>query len=453
MAQVYYLDGRLREQSVFDYLYRKIPFGGGYVIFAGLEELLDIILALEFSADDLEFLKAQGFQDSFLDYLQGFEFSGSIYAMQEGDLVFPLAPILQLHGNLIEAQILETLLLNVLNFQSLVATKASRMRHVAGDKTLIDFGLRRSHGPASYYASRAAIVGGFDGTSHVLAGRDFQIPVSGTMAHSFVQSYPSELEAFRAYAKHQADACVLLVDTYDTLRQGVPNAILVAKELQSRGKQLVGIRLDSGDLAYLARESRKMLDKAGLTHVKIAVSNQLDEYIIRSLHTQHAPIDIYGVGTSLVTGQPDGALDGVYKMSLCNDRPNIKLSENIEKTTLPGKKQVYRLCDADGKFRGGDLIGLQDEGEQVNQMHHPTDPYASKPIISYDKRPMLQAVMENGKRCLPKRSLFEIAKYCQNQISHLPDAFKRFENPHRYQVGISTKLRDQRNALIEEFSK
>ncbi len=448
MAQVYFLKGRASEQAVFDYLFRKLPFKGGYVVFSGLEDLLKIIEGLIFNEDDLQHLKEIGFNNEFLEYLRTFRFRGNIYAAQEGDCIFPVEPVLQVQGNLIEVQVIETLLLNLLNFQSLVATKARRIRSVAGNKILVDFGLRRAHGPASYYASRAAVIGGFDATSHVKAGHDFDIPVSGTMAHSFVQSYSSELEAFRAYAEVEKEDCVLLVDTYDTLESGLPNAIKVGKELASDGHQLKGIRLDSGDLAYLAKESRKMLDNAGLNDTKIAVSNQLDEYVIRSLLEQKAPIDIFGVGTSLVTGQPDAALDGVYKLVAINDRPSIKVSENLKKTTLPHKKQVYRLVEKDGSFSGADVIAIHGEPEP-SVMHHAFDPYKSMSTKDNEKIPMLQLVMENGERFDPPRSLKEIATYCTHQMSKLPLAYQRFENPHLYKVGISENLRDERNDLIE----
>ena len=359
MAQVYFQKGQRDHRAVFDYFFRKEPFSGGYAIFAGLEDLLEIIAQLRFSEKDIEYLRRQGFQDDFLEYLKDFRFRGNIYSVAEGDVVFATRPVLQVEASIIEAQIIETLLLNLLNFQTLVATKASRIRLVAKDRTLLDFGLRRAQASGGYFASRAAMVGGFDGTSNVLAARDFDIPASGTMAHSFIQSYDEEIEAFRDFAEVRPQNCVFLVDTYDTLSSGVPNAIKVAKEMEEKGEKLLAIRLDSGDLAYLARESRKLLDEAGLQYVKIAASNQLDEYVIRSLLEQDAPIDILGVGTNLVIGSPDAALDGVYKLSFSDGKPRIKISESIVKVTLPHRKQVFRVRDKQGKCIGADVVGLR----------------------------------------------------------------------------------------------
>ena len=351
---------------------------------------------------------------------------------------------------MIEAQIIESLLLNILNFQTLIATKASRMRLMAGDRKLIDFGLRRAQGPGAYYASRAAVVGGFDATSNTRAGRDFSIPVSGTMAHSFIQSYENELEAFRDFAAVHPGNCVLLVDTYDTLKSGVPNAIRVGKEMQERGEQLKGIRLDSGDLAYLAKESRKMLDNSGLKDVKIAASNQLDEHVIKSLNEQQAPIDLFGVGTSLVTGMPDAALDGVYKLSTVNDKPRIKLSENIDKITLPGKKQVYRLLNANGSWAGADAVALENE-DDFTTMHHPFVYGKSMHVEKFRREKLLHKVMENGKRVAGKQSLEDISAFRRERLHQLSVEFKRFENPHIYKIGISSGLKDMRNRLISEL--
>jgi nicotinate phosphoribosyltransferase len=373
MGQVYFLTGRKEQQAVFDYFFRKNPFNGGYTVFAGLQDLLTILERLRFEGEDLEFLQTQGLHPDFLAYLKGFRFSGTIYSSNEGDPVFPTRPVLRIEAPLIEAQIIETLLLNILNFQSLIATKASRIRRVAGERVLIDFGLRRAQSLGGYHASRAAVIGGFDSTSNVRAARDFGLAASGTMAHSFIQSWPDERTAFRRFAEGRPDNCVLLVDTYDTLNSGVPNAIGVAKEMEKRGHRLKGIRLDSGDLAYLARKSRSMLDEAGLQYVKISASNQLDEYVIKSLLEQQAPIDVFGVGTSLVTGQPDAALDGVYKLAMVDDQPLIKLSENVSKITLPHKKQVWRVLDDHGHFLGADAVGLVPE-EDIQLMHHPLYP-------------------------------------------------------------------------------
>jgi len=342
--------------------------------------------------------------------------------------------------------------LNILNFQSLVATKASRMRQVAGDRTLIDFGLRRAQGPGGYYASRAAIIGGFDATSNVAAGRDFNIPVSGTMAHSYIESFDSELAAFDHFAEVHPHDCVLLVDTYDTLNSGLPNAMKTARKMEEKGHRLRGIRLDSGDLAYLSKKSREMLDKAGFDYVRIAVSNQLDEYIIQSLIAQEAPIDIFGVGTSLVTGYPDAALDGVFKLAYSGGKPRIKLSENVTKVTLPHKKQVFRILENNGTYSGAEAVAMADETD-VDIIYHPLYPSKSMFTGNRKKEILLHKVMEGGRKLTATQSLQQISAYSRSRLDLLPEEFKRFNNPHGYKVGLSEKLRDERDRLVEEYRK
>ncbi|MFW6310246.1 MAG: nicotinate phosphoribosyltransferase [Prolixibacteraceae bacterium] len=449
MALVYFKQGAAEDRAIFDYFFRKLPFDGGFAVFAGLDDLLDILENLKFDEKDISYLRKNGFPDDFLGYLKNFSFSGNVYSSREGDVVFPTRPVLQVEANMPEAQIIETLLLNVLNFQTLIATKASRMRITAGESKLVDFGLRRAQGPGGYYGSRAAVIGGFNATSNVRAGRDFDIPISGTMAHSFVQSYDDEISAFRDFAKHHPGNCVLLADTYDTLKSGLPNAIKVGKEMKERGENLKGIRLDSGDLAYLAKESRKMLDDAGLKEVKIAASNQLDEHVIKSLKEQKAPVDLFGVGTNLVIGRPDAALDGVYKLAFAHGKPRIKLSETVEKITLPHKKQVYRIKDNNGKWIGADAVSLDDEKE-LKTMHHPFEAGKSLEIENFKKEALLHKVMENGKRKTGKSSLEAISEYRQQMIEQLPEEYKRFQNPHVYKIGITDGLKSVRDKLIEE---
>jgi nicotinate phosphoribosyltransferase len=449
MAQVYFETGREKDTAVFDYFFRKLPFEGGYAVFCGLEVLLDIIEDFHFDERDIEFLGKNGFSDEFLNYLKTFRFWGDIYSCPEGDLVFPDRPVLQVEASLIEGQILETILLNILNYQTLIATKASRMRQVAGESSLVDFGLRRAQGPAGYYGARAAVIGGFSATSNVRAARDFGLQASGTMAHSFIQSYEKEIDAFRDFARYHPYDCVLLVDTYNTLKSGVPNAITIAKEMEERGVQLKGIRLDSGDLAYLAKESRKMLDDAGLDRVKIAVSNQLDEKVIKSLREQEAPIDFYGVGTSLIIGSPDAALDGVCKLVENNGHPTIKISESMQKITIPGKKQVFRLADEKGEWIGADVVTFRNE-DKIEKMHAPFDPMKSMQISQYQKQELLKPVMRNGKRTSPAKPIAQIAGFAQDQLRKLPDEYKRFYNPHIYKVGISGDLHKLRNDLIQK---
>lgn len=450
MAQVYFNKGIKNETAIFDYFFRKLPFDGGYAIFAGLEDLLKALEDFHFTEKDIHYLKHQNFDDDFIDYLESFKFSGNIYASTEGDLIFPNRPILSVEAPLPEAQILETMVLNILNYQSLIATKASRMRLSAGEeKKLVDFGLRRAPGTGGYAASRAAMIGGYDATSNVRSGRDYGMPISGTMAHSFIQRYDDEISAFRDFADVRAHDCVLLVDTYDTLKSGIPNAIKVAKEMEERGEKMKGIRLDSGDLAWLSKKARKMLDDEGLEYVKIAASNQLDEYVIKSLLDQGAPIDLFGVGTSLVTGRPDAALDGVYKLAFANGEPRLKLSENVEKINLPGKKQVYRLSKNE-KFYGGDVVTFEDESiEKVAAMHHPTDRTKKLQLDQYEKEPLLRTVVENGDRKNKPRELVEIAGYSRERLRKLPEEFKRFENPHIYKIGLSQSLKEKRDELVE----
>lgn len=452
MSQVYFLKGHKDTHVVFDYFFRNLPFNSGYAVFAGLEDLLETLETLKFDQFDLDFLREKGFHPDFTHFLKDFRFQGTIYSSREGDLVFPTRPILQVEGNIIETQIIETLLLNILNFQTLIATKSSRMRQAAGSKRLIDFGLRRAQGAAGYYASRAAFIGGVDATSNVRTGRDYGIPLSGTMAHSYIETYDNEFEAFMDFAEVHPDNCILLVDTYDTLKSGIPNAIRVAKKMELQGKKINGIRLDSGDLAYLSKASRKMLDEAGLDYVKISVSNQLDEHIIKSLQDQHAPIDAFGVGTNLVTGHPDAALDGVYKLACANDKPRIKLSENVSKITLPHRKQVFRMSDDEGKFAGCDAVTLDSE-QDVKIMYHPIYPHKFLSLEKFHKEPLLEKVMENGIRLTKSQSLSEIARYSNEQIQKLPEEYKRFDFPHLYKVGLSHNLLKEREKLITKYRK
>ncbi len=449
MGQAYFLGGRKDQQAVFDFFFRKMPFGGGYAVFAGLMDLLAILEDFHFDEKDLDFLEAQGFHPDYREYLKKFRFAGTIFSPPEGDLIFPTRPILRVEGNLIETQIIETVLLNILNFESLIATKASRMRLAAKDGMLIDFGLRRAQGLGGYHAGRAAIIGGFDATSNARAARDYHLRASGTMAHSYVQCHESELTAFRSFADARPDDCVLLVDTYNTMNSGVPNAITVAKEMEKKGHRLNGIRLDSGDLAYLAKQSRAMLDDAGLGYVKIAASNQLDEYVIRSLLGQGAPIDVFGVGTSLVTGRPDAALDGVYKLACVDGQPVIKISENFSKITLPDTKQVWRVIDGQGQFLGADVVGLKDE-KDIPVMHHPFVPHQSFEIERYETEPLLHQVMDRGKIVYDPPAITRTAQYCRERLDMLPEEYKRFENPHIYKVGISSKLKEKRDRLISQ---
>lgn len=447
MAYSYWKSGRAEELAVFDYFFRRLPYDGGYAVFAGLETLVELLAAYRFHDNDLRFLEEEGFEKDFLDYLSKFQFQGTILSPPEGEIVFPNEPIARVEGGLVETQLIETLLLNVLNFQSLIATKACRCRVVAGDKSLSEFGLRRAQGLAGRWASRAAVVGGFDSTSNLDAAKRYGIQSTGTMAHSFVQSFESELEAFRDFAKTHKSGTVLLVDTYDTLESGLENAITVAKELAKEGHSLKGVRLDSGDLAYLSKRVRSRLDSAGLSEVKIVVSNQIDEYLIRSLFDQGAKIDVFGIGTSLATGHPDAALDGVYKLSQVADKPKIKFSDSIGKVTLPGVKTVTRFQDVNGYF-AGDAIHL--DSESVPEiMIHPSETQKHLSLTGFTSSPLLTKVVERGKSCHQLVNSIGASTYRKERLSKLPTEHLRIENPHTYKVGLSTQLLELRTNLLE----
>jgi nicotinate phosphoribosyltransferase len=434
----------------FDYFFRRNPFNGGYTIFAGLGELLEVLDKWEFSEDDANYLFRLGnFRPGFLCALRDFKFKGTIYSVREGEIIFPNEPVIRVEGNWMECQLLETLLLNIINFQSLIATKTARIRQVAGSKTIIDMGLRRAQGLGSMYASKAAIIGGANGTSHVLAAKEYGLNVLGTMAHSWIQGHDSELQAFRAFAEVYPDDSTLLVDTFNTLKSGVPNAIIVAKELAKKGHKLQGIRLDSGDLAYLSKQARKMLDYEGLQYVKIVASNQLDEHVIQSLEQQKAPIDIYGVGTNLAVGAPDGALDGVYKLSSCDHQPKMKFSDNPIKMSLPGPKDIYRFYNDDGTFYADGLTcaGLPYPDIIID----PTFTDKSSYVWKLKNEPLLIKAVENGKLTtnIPNAKVSSI--YAESRLQKLNEETKRFENPHIYKIGISKSLLKLREDFIKAY--
>jgi len=448
MAQGYFLSNRHNLKANFDYFFRNNPFRTGYTVFAGLADFLDLLQMFRFGEESINFLKSKGFKDEFLDYLKGFSFKGDIYSAKEGEIVFPYEPLIRVEGNIVETQIIESLLLNIINFESLIATKARRIRFAAKDKIIADFGLRRGQALAAFFASRAAIIGGVNSTSNVLSAFNYDLIPAGTQAHSWIQSFGDELEALRKFAEIYPDNCILLVDTFDTLKSGIPNAIKVAKELEQKGKKLKAIRLDSGDLAYFSKKARKMLDEAGLDYVKIAASNQLDEYLIKSLDEQSAPIDFFGVGTNLITGQKDAALDGVYKISQIENRPTIKLSEDISKVTLPGIKKIYRYFNGEDKFYA-DCIALNDEND-IDLMFHPFDIYKKCNLKDLKREEILEQVVRNGNVIIQDKSINEIASYTEFRFSQLPDEHKRFEYPHIYKVGISPKLLELRDNLIRK---
>ncbi len=451
MAQGYFLAGKKDEQTVFDYFYRTNPYEGGFMVFAGLADLLEALTNFRYDEEDLNYLKKNNFTPEFLNYLKDFRFNGRIVSVREGEIVFPYETLIRVEGTIIEAQLIETLLLNILNFESLIATKDFRIKLVAKDKLFSDFGLRRAHGYGGLQASRACMIGGAASTSNVLAGFLYDLPVSGTMAHSWVQSFDNELEAFRTYARFNPEHTILLVDTYDTLNSGIPNAIIVAKEMEAIGHRLIGIRLDSGDLAYLSKKARAMLDKAGFTDVKIIASNQLNEIVVKSLDEQGAKIDGYGIGTELVTGKPDAALDGVYKLAQCNNIPRMKISENIEKVTLPGKKSLYRFFDEEGNFYRDAMLLCDEDPETCEYIIHPMYPEKRTRITDLKREALHQTVFENGHITQKIPSPLECHQYLMKRSEQLPEGHKRFVMPHIYKVGISEKLMNLRNELLHKF--
>jgi len=451
MAQGYYLNGRKDALACFDYFFRNCPFNGGFVIMAGLADVLEVLQELKFDDDDREYLRSLGFRNEFLEYLKEFRFKADIHSVKEGEVVFPNEPLIRVCGNIIEAQLIETLVLNIINFESLIATKTARLCRSAGRRTVVDFGLRRAQGFGGIHASRAAVIGGAKATSNVYSSFHFNLKPSGTQAHSWIQSYDDELTAFREFVRVFPEQSILLVDTYDTLREGIPNAITVAREMEQRGQKLYGIRLDSGDLAYLSKKARKMLDDAGLSYVKIIASNLLDEYVIRSLMEQNAPLDGFGVGTKLVTGQPDAALDGIYKLAMFDGKPRMKLSENIEKQTLPGIKKILRYSNGEGMFMADGI--LLDEEANTDVIYHPQIAQKHTDVRYYSAEPLFQKVMENGKTIIEKEHPEAIAEYVKERLSKLPQEHQRFENPHIYRVGISEKLMTLRENAVKAIRK
>ena len=458
MMQGYMLQNT-NEEVVFDMFFRKQPFSGGYSIFTGLEDLLDRIEKMFFSSDDIEYLRSiKIFKEEFLIYLKDFKFSGSIYAMDEGSVIFPGEPLLRIHSTLMEAQLIESLILNTINFQTLIATKAARVSYATGEGTLLEFGLRRAQGfDGAMSASRAAFIGGADATSNTLAGKVYGIPVRGSMAHSWIMAFDSELLAFRKFTEIYPDCTILLIDTFDTLGSGIENAIIIGLEQKKRGKS-ISVRLDSGDLFYLSRKIRKRLDDAGLEDVKIVVSNDLNEEIIHQLNTDGAKIDMWGVGTHLVTGGTEAAFGGVYKLAAKeinnNFIPTIKVSNNAIKTTNPGIKQVYRFYDKNGKAMA-DLVALEEETKPKDRpytFYHPMYFHDKFTLTDYvSVKPMLSLKMENGK-CLDKPiSILDLQKKVKTNLSDLGISYKRIINPHIYKVSLSEKLKSLKAELLDEY--
>lgn len=462
MSYDYFKQGKKDEIAYFDMFYRKNPDNGGYVIMAGLQQLIEAIKDMHFSKGDIDYLRTLNmFDEEFLSYLADFKFDGTIWAVTEGTPVFPYEPLVTVKGKLIEAQLLETFLLVTINHQSLIATKTHRIVQEAKGRPVMEFGARRAQGyDGATYGARAAYIGGAAGTATVSAGKAFGIPVLGTMAHSFVQSFDTEYDAFKAYAEIYPDSCILLVDTYDTLKSGIPNAIRVAEEvLQPMGKTLAGIRIDSGDIAYLTKKARMMLDVAGLINTKISISNSLDEYLIRSVLEQGARIDSFGVGENMITSKSSPVFGGVYKMAAMEKDgqivPKIKISENKEKITNPGYKKVYRLIENETNKAIADIVMFADETidpEKNLTIYSQYDKWKNKTLIggSYTFFELQKPVFVDGECVYEEKTLEEIRENVKKQGSLLWDEIFRLEYPHAYYVDLSERLIDYKLKMLEE---
>ena len=468
MMQGYFRNKDRNETVIFDAFYRNNPMDSGYSICAGLEQVIDYINNLHFEDDDIAYLRSLGiFGEDFLEYLRDFHFSGDIYAIPEGSIMFPREPMIKVIAPIMEAQLVETAILNIINHQSLIATKTSRVCFAARGDGIMEFGLRRAQGPdAGTLGARAAMIGGCVGTSNVLAGQLFDVPVKGTHAHSWIMSFPDEYTAFKTYADMYPSACILLVDTYDTLKSGVPNAIRVFTEMREAGIPLTfyGIRLDSGDLAYLSKKARKMLDEAGFPDAVISASNDLDEYLIDSLKVQGCKITSWGVGTHLITSKDWPSFGGVYKLAAIQDAqsggfiPKIKLSENSEKITNPGNKKIYRIYEKDtGKIKA-DLICLVDETYDENEplvLFDPNEPWKKTKLLpgTYELRELMVHVFDHGKCIYHSPKVMDIRDYCQKELETLWEETRRLVNPHGVYVDLSQKLYDMKISLLNQMSQ
>ena len=466
MMQGYFHAENANETVIFDAFFRTNPDGNGFSIAAGLEQVIDYVKNLHFDQEDIDYLRTVGlFTEDFLEYLKTFRFTGDIYAVPEGTIVFPREPLIKVIAPIMQAQLVETAILNIINHQSLIATKASRIVHAARNDGVMEFGLRRAQGPdAGIYGARAAMIAGCIGTSNVLCGQMFDVPVKGTHAHSWIMSFPDELTAFRTYAKLYPSACILLVDTYDTLKSGVPHAIQVFKEMGEAGIALTfyGIRLDSGDLAYLSKEAKKMLDAEGFTDAVISASNDLDEHLISSLKDQGATINSWGVGTNLITSKDCPSFGGVYKLAAILDRdtgkfiPKIKLSENEEKITNPGNKTIYRIYSRESHKVIADLICLVDEHYDETNSLLLFDPVATwkKTLLApgtYTMRELLIPIFKDGVCVYESPKVMEIREYCQKEKETLWEETKRLVNPHEVHVDLSNELWHMKQQLLDDY--
>lgn len=462
MMYGYYKCGMRDNVSTFDMFYRAKGESTHYAIMAGVEQLVEYVENLRFDDEAIEYLRSLAiFDEDFLMELKNFKFHGDIQAVPEGTIVFPNEPLIRVTAPIFEAQLIETALLTIINHQTLIATKAGRVVQAAEGGVIMEFGLRRAQGPdAGIYGARAAIIGGCAGTSNVLTGQMYGLPAMGTHAHSWVMSFPTELEAFRKYAEMFPTSCTLLVDTFDTLRSGVPNAITVFRELRERGYEGKGIRLDSGDLAYLSREARKMLDAAGFPDVKICASGDLDENLIRDLKQQGAAIDTWGVGTKLITSEDCPSLGGVYKLSaeVVDGRivPKMKISENPVKITNPGVKKLYRIYDGDTGMAVADLIALDHEEYDCSKpltIYDPVNTWKSMTLTNYTMKELHVPLFKNGEKVCQLPSLMEIQQHCKEDLATFWDQYKRLLNPHRYKVDLSDSLWMLKNSMLQQLRR
>ena len=466
MMQGYFKEKDANETVIFDAFYRNNPVGSGYSICAGLDQVIDYVKNLHFEKDDIDYLRTTGmFEEDFLEYLSNFHFSGDIYAIPEGSVIFPREPLVKIIAPIMEAQLIETALLNIINHQSLIATKAARVVYAAQGDGVMEFGLRRAQGPdAGIYGARAAMIAGCIGTSNVLCGKMFDVPVKGTHAHSWIMSFPDELTAFRTYAKLYPNACILLVDTYDTLNSGIPNAIKVFTEMREAGIPLTfyGIRLDSGDLAYLSKKAKKMLDAAGFSDAVISASNDLDETLISSLKLQGAAINSWGVGTNLITSKDCPSFGGVYKLAAIQDKatgkfiPKIKLSENTEKVTNPGNKTIQRIYDKETGKIIADLICLVDEEfDEKNSLllFDPIETWKKTHLApgTYTMRELLVPIFKNGECVYESPKVMDIREYCKKEQETLWDESRRLVNPHEIHVDLSNELWHMKAQLLDSY--
>ena len=460
MGYAYFKDGIHERKSYFDVYFRKIPFGGGYAVFAGLEKVVEYLNSFEFTDSDIEYLTGLGYEDSYLQYLKQMKFTGSIRSVREGEIVFGNEPLIRVEAPLIQAQIIETAILNIVNYQILIATKAARIKHLCPNEPCMEFGTRRAHEfDAAVWGARASIIGGFDSTSNVKAAKLFGIPCSGTHAHSFVQAYEDEKVAFKKYAAAHKD-CYFLVDTYDTLRSGIPTAIEVADELKDK-INFLGIRLDSGDIAYLSKEARKMLDAAGYPNAKVVASNDLDEATITHLKQEGARIDAWGIGTKLITAYDNPALGAVYKLACLEDEngnmvDRLKVSENPAKLTIPGIKRVYRIINTKNGMAAGDYIALESEDvskEESIKLFHPTHTYLEKEVKNFEARDLHVDIFKDGKQVYEVPSVQESAEYFKENKKIIWNEYLRLLNPEFYPVDLSTKCWKNRNRILRKVTK